>query len=122
MDIFLIGIFGAAGAVARYLIDRLLLTEGSFPVSTFAINLAGSFLIGVLYALGHERELLSPQMRLALATGLLGGFTTFSAYSLQVTLLADNEKLSAALFYFVLSPVVGVAAAWLGLISVRHYV
>ncbi len=116
MTVVLIAVFGIIGVLLRYSVDRLLVdTMGPFPVATFVINVSGSFLIGYIYALGVQRGLISEQWRLALTIGLLGGFTTFSAFSLQVVELAESKQLLMASAYMILSPALGVLAAWAGL-------
>lgn len=75
----IVGVAGASGAVARYLLGRMISNRvtGRFPVGTLLINLFGAFLIGLLAALVSE-QLLSHTWQLVLATGFLGGFTTYS--------------------------------------------
>jgi len=76
---------GAAGSGARYLIAGwvLALLGASFPWGTLAVNVAGSFLIGVIMHVGLATQLLSPTARLALTTGVMGGFTTYSAFNYE---------------------------------------
>ena len=123
MNVVMIAVFGTAGVLARYAIDRWLVdSAGSFPLATFLINISGSFLIGAIYAYGAEKNLLSEPVRLALTIGFLGGFTTFSAYSLQIIELAEGRLWAMAAAYLFLSPALGVLAAWLGLTVVRNTV
>lgn len=76
---------GALGAAGRYLIGLLALNLGgpAFPWGTLSVNLLGSFLIGLLFALAGRMQLPAPDMQLFLITGVLGGLTTFSAFSLE---------------------------------------
>jgi fluoride exporter len=76
---------GAAGTGARYLLSTWALTalDPSFPWGTLAVNLIGSFFMGVLVPIGHDSPHLSATTRLALTTGVLGGFTTYSAFNEQ---------------------------------------
>lgn len=97
--LFLLAAGGAAGTLARYGVsvwaDRA--ARGVFPAGTMAVNLAGCFLIGALWAL-FERSLISPGQRLFLMTGFLGGFTTFSTFGLETfSLMRDGEYWAAAL-------------------------
>jgi CrcB protein len=94
---FLLAAGGAAGTLARYGVsvwaDRA--ARGVFPAGTMAVNLAGCFLIGAVWAL-FERSLVSPGQRLFLMTGFLGGFTTFSTFGLETfSLLRDGQYWAA---------------------------
>jgi CrcB protein len=99
--------WGLSGAVQRW-------TGTAFPWGTFVVNLAGSLLIGVVTALALERALVPPAARLFLVTGVLGGFTTFSALSYETfALLRDGQWLAAA-GYALGSLVAGVGATIAG--------
>lgn len=98
---------GAAGVSARYAIGQL---SPSLWV-TLAINVAGSLLLGLLLAQGRE---LAPEVRDALGVGFLGGFTTFSTFSLQAVLEADGGRPGTAAAYVGASVVLGVGAACAG--------
>jgi CrcB protein len=108
--------FGLAGVTLRYLIDSWLKPASpvDFPLSTFAINLGGSFLIGCVYVLTLERNVISPDLRLPLTTGFLGALTTFSAFSMQTLQLLLAGQFPRAALYFVASPVLGLALAAAG--------
>ena len=109
---------GALGAVARYKVGGMVLhrTEGwNFPVSTFSINVAGCLVIGVLAALVEHHDLLSPATRLFLFTGVLGGFTTFSAFGYETVFLVRRGFSQVSLLYVMLSVVCGIAAVAAGL-------
>ncbi|NOT62408.1 MAG: fluoride efflux transporter CrcB [Acidobacteria bacterium] len=109
---------GALGTGCRYGVSLLVnawLGTKVFPWATFAINVTGSFLIGLIAELYHEQIFTSAVWRLALVTGLLGGFTTFSAFSLENLQLIRNGAVGLALAYAVGSVVLGVSAAWLGM-------
>ena len=89
--------------------------EPTFPYANLAINVSGSFLIGVLAELFEARLLVTPVTRVALLTGVLGGYTTFSSFAFEtVSLLRDGELWLAALNVS-LSIVLGLAAVWLGM-------
>ena len=113
MELLWISIFGVAGVLARYAVSKSIQTlfTPSWPLSTFAINMLGSFLIGVLYVHGVEKGMLPPHMRLALAVGFLGGFTTFSAFSLETFQLIEQNRIPQAILYATASPLFGVIAA-----------
>lgn len=112
---------GAVGSLLRYwsaLGLHALLGRG-FPYGTLAVNIVGSFVIGVLYVVLTERTN-SPELRALLMTGVLGGFTTFSAFSLETVLLMELGEPLKALLNVVLSVVVCVALAWIGIGAARH--
>lgn len=103
---------GSIGAALRYGISMLWKTE-SFPYSTLAINIAGSFLIGIIFALS-TRNVVPGHLQLFLATGFCGGFTTFSAFSLENMQLLKSGNYSLALTYILLSVVICMLAVFAG--------
>ena len=122
MHLLLIAVFGMAGVLSRYGMDRLV---GSFwnkdwPLGTFVINLFGAFLAGVIFVAATQRAW-SEDMRVALMVGFLGGFTTFSAFSLQSWALWEGGDRGMAVTYLFLSPVLGLAFATLGVWVGRHW-
>src|SRR3954470_24877382 len=96
--------------MARYGLSRLTLHTEALIWTTVGINLVGSFLLGLLTA----EQWFSRDMREALGVGFLGGFTTFSTFSVQIVLEADGGKTGRAALYLVVSVVGGVAAAAAG--------
>jgi len=117
MDIALVGFGGCLGAIARYLINKLLTTASTqvaFPLGTLTVNIVGCFIIGVLAQIGESRIGLSPPARLLLITGILGGFTTFSAFGNETVLLTRTDQLGAALLNLGIHIVLGLGAVWLG--------
>jgi CrcB protein len=110
-----------AGAPLRYFLgSRVQEAVGAnFPAGTMFVNVTGCFFIGLLATLAEERDLLSREARLLLITGLLGSYTTFSAFGYEtLELLRDNLVLRAML-NVVASCALGVAAAWFGMIAAR---
>ena len=105
-----VAIGGLTGVLARYGITRLTLHTEALIWSTVAINVVGSFLLGLLAA----EHWFSRDVREGLGVGLLGGFTTFSTFSVQVVLEADGGKPGKAFAYVVASVVGGIAAAAAG--------
>jgi len=105
---------GAVGAGLRYALGAWMqmITSPSFPWSTFLINVTGSFLIGIVIRLNLEGSL-SPEARLFLAVGVLGGYTTFSTFSYETLTLVQQGEWLKALFYVVGSVVLGFAAVLL---------
>ena len=113
-------LFGGLGAAARYGLERWLGREGAvFPWWTFTANVTGSFLLGVLFAVATERVELSEWLRTSLAIGLLGGYTTFSTFSLQTHQLLDDGAYGLAVAYVIGSVALGLGAATLGIVVVR---
>lgn len=108
---------GALGSLARYLVT-LGVNEGAgyagcFPLATFLINVTGSFVIGLLLVLLDRGDLLHPNMRPLLVTGVLGGFTTFSSFEWEAFALSRTAQ-PLALVYCVASVSAGFAACWAG--------
>ena len=109
---------GALGTACRYglaLLVNTWLQQPKFPYATFLINLSGSFAIGALAELFRLQLLASPEWRLALLTGVLGGYTTFSAYSLETLSLLRAGSWGVALGYALGSVAGGLFCAWLGM-------
>ena len=114
MNLLLIAIGGAVGSVARYLLTTLVLrTYGTlFPLGTFIVNLVGCVVFGAIAGAAQHRFALSPEARAFLLVGVLGGFTTFSAYAFEsVALLRDGQFLAAAA-NIVGQVVAGLAGLW----------
>lgn len=113
---------GAIGASGRYLVGLLavrLLGIG-FPYGTFIVNIVGALLMGVLIEALALRFQGSSELRTLLATGVLGGFTTFSAFSLEVANMIERDQWYAAMFYACASVVFSVAALFAGLYLGRY--
>ena len=104
------------GSIARYAIAVGLppVASGRFPVATFAVNCIGCLLIGLLAGV-FARAPATEAVRLFLVTGILGGFTTFSAFGLESVNLLRRGEIGFALLYILGSVFVGITAVWLGL-------
>ena len=116
--ILLVGLGGFVGSVARYKLGGWLLhltVQEKFPYSTFAVNVTGCLIVGVLAGLAERYELFGPGTRLFLFTGLLGGFTTFSAFGLETMFLLRRGEPWVAALYVVASVLVGLVAVWVGI-------
>lgn len=87
---------------------------GGFPFATFTVNLVGSFLIGYFFSLAENRGAFSPALLLFLTTGILGGFTTFSAFGLETVTLLEEGRVGIAALYAIGSLVLGILAVVLG--------
>jgi CrcB protein len=123
LDLVLVAGGGAFGAVCRYLLGvRLFKALGpGLPYGTFAANLIGGFLMGVLVGVlalrgGIDQE----KWRLLLGVGVLGGFTTFSSYSLETVLMIERRAYGLAAAYSLASVVLSVVALFAGLILMRR--
>jgi CrcB protein len=117
-QLLLVGIGGFLGSISRYKLGGFVLhrTEAwNFPLSTFVVNVAGCLIIGVLAGLVERHDLFSQSTRLFLFTGLLGGFTTFSAFAYENVFLLRRGLMSAASLYVLLSVAGGLFAVWIGL-------
>jgi CrcB protein len=107
-----------AGGLARYIAGTLIMQRyaGRFPLGTFVINVSGSFLIGILMTFLSERLDLSPNWRLLLVVGFLGGYTTFSSFEYETFVAARSGNSLLALMNVVGSVVFGYIAVWVGAI------
>ena len=113
----IVGLGGLVGSMARYKVGGVILHHSAswrFPLSTFVVNVVGCFVIGLLAALVEHRDYFSADARLFLFTGLLGGFTTFSAFGYEGVFLLRRGEIAIAAAYAALSLVCGFAAVWLG--------
>ena len=109
LDCLAVALGGAAGSVLRYLIGLIPVNERFlFPVKTFAINILGCFIIGLITALSLRSSNLNPRMILFLKVGICGGFTTFSTFALESSNLLKNGHTGIAILYMTLSVLVGI--------------
>ena len=120
-ELLLVASGGAIGATVRYLTSKaaLMWLPLSFPWGTFLINVTGCLAMGMVAGFADQSSI-SPGARLFLATGLLGGYTTFSAFGLEAQSLLAGDRLGAAFCYVAGQAVLGVAAVFLGLAIVRR--
>lgn len=112
-----IALGGALGSVARFAAVSYLtpLLNFKYPVGTFAVNILGSFFIGIAYVLLVEKTTLAVEWRLFFMTGVLGGFTTFSAFSLEMLQLWQEGHIFNAVVYATSSVVLGLLMAFIGM-------
>jgi len=119
--ILAVALGGAAGSVGRYLavlaVGRWLGTD--FPFGTLLVNVLGSFAMGVLAELGNAVWQPSPEMRSLLTVGVLGGFTTFSTFSLDAALLIKRGDMGLAAVYILASVLLAVGGLFAGLQATR---
>ncbi|MDQ4044902.1 MAG: fluoride efflux transporter CrcB [Chloroflexota bacterium] len=121
MELLWVGIGGAMGALGRYVVGRELTerTNSVFPYGTFTVNMIGAFLIGVLFAVLTERGIGHDHLRFLLVVGLLGGFTTFSSYTLEAISLFESGHWATGLAYVLGSNILGILACFGGIVSIR---
>jgi fluoride exporter len=120
MDVLAIGLAGVAGAWLRYIVGWALngrfAIEGlaPFPIGTFSANILGSFILAWFTAATLQSSRMSERMKLAVTTGFLGSFTTFSAWSVETLALLQENQWMVASAYIILSLVLGLAFSWAG--------
>ena len=115
-----VALAGALGALARWGLGAWFGHRfPSFPWGTMVINVSGSFILGVLFAVLVERNIGSPTLRVALMTGLLGAYTTFSTFSLETFRLFEDGATASALANIGMSVVLGLLSVWLGVVAGR---
>ena len=116
VHVLLVGIGGFAGAVARWVVDARISawTGGSLPWGTFAVNVSGSFFVGLLFALVVERATLPTELRGPLMIGFLGAYTTFSTLALESWRMIEDGAWLYASANLVGSVIVGVVAVVIG--------
>lgn len=116
-----IAVGSALGGVSRYLLGGLVQRHvtGGFPTGTLIVNLTGSFLLGLLMSLVAESQSLTPELRALLTIGFCGGYTTFSAFSLETILLLQQGQWTRGTLYVLLSVVLALGGTVLGLVAGR---
>jgi CrcB protein len=122
-QLLIVAIGGAVGASFRHLtnIGALRLFGTSFPWATLGINIAGSLLMGLCAEMLTRRLGGSPDLKFFVMTGILGGFTTFSAFSLDFAQLVERGQIAPAVFYAMGSVVFSILAVFAGLWVARHF-
>jgi CrcB protein len=116
--ILLVALGGAIGSAARFKLSGWVLhhtVDWRFPAGTFLVNVLGCLVAGILAGLAEKHDFFTADTRLLLFTGLLGGFTTFSAFGLETMYLIRRGDLLVAGSNIVLSVILGLLALWLGL-------
>jgi fluoride exporter len=115
-----IGVGSCIGGICRYLLSRFIQDKflSAFPYGTLAVNIIGCFLIGIVFGLS-ERGNITLEWRLFLSTGLLGGFTTFSAFSNESVGLLKDGQLWPAFTYIACSVLIGLLATFTGISLIK---
>jgi len=121
MQVLAIAAGGAVGALLRFWMSNGIysLVGRTFPYGTLAVNVLGSLLMGLLYVLLIDKLVLGAHWRAALLVGLLGAFTTFSTFSIETLNLIEEGELVRALLNVLLSVVLCLGAAWVGMLMGR---
>jgi CrcB protein len=120
---FLVGLGSFLGGGSRFLAQQFMAKQfpSPFPYGTFLVNIVGCFIIGLIFALSEKADVISAEMKLFLATGFCGGFTTFSSFSLEnFGLLRDGQYLYV-FAYVGLSIFLGFLATYLGILLIKIF-
>lgn len=123
LDVLLIFVGAGCGGVFRYWISNLSywFLGRQFPYGTLIVNVSGCFLMGLLFVLLIERfDGVGPQLRSLLLIGLLGGYTTFSSFSIETLNLFENGAFLSGMVNILLSIMLCLAATWIGVIGGRY--
>ena len=120
--ILYIALFGALGCLARYALSGWVyeLAGSALPYGTFVVNVAGAFLIGLVMEFCLRSTAVSPELRIGLTIGFLGGFTTFSTFSYETFRLLESAQLPQALGNVLLSVTACLVFTFLGIVAARH--
>ena len=121
-NLLLVGLGGFAGSVCRWLLSRAAITwqhQSKFPIATFAVNIAGCFLIGIAAAALAKYKLSDSPLKHLLVPGFLGGFTTFSAFGLEAAGMLERGAWGWAALYSTASVLCGIAAVAAGMALFR---
>lgn len=116
-NILMVGLGGGIGSIARYLCQRWFIVNypGHFPWGTFAVNITGCFLIGLFWGLSFRSFESNEMWKLLLMTGLCGGFTTFSAFTLEGIGLIKEQRMTLFFLYIAGSVLTGLLATLIGM-------
>jgi CrcB protein len=122
-QLFAIAAGGAVGAVLRFLMSTGIyrVVGRDFPYGTMAVNVIGSFFIGLMFILMIERLSLTPEWRAGILVGLIGAFTTFSTFSFETLALLEEGELLKSVMNVLLSVVLCLGATWVGMMMGRLY-
>ncbi len=116
-----IALFCAGGGLARYYLSGWVhsLLGRAFPYGTFAVNIIGAYLIGLIMELGLRSTVISDTLRLGLTVGFMGGLTTFSTFSYETFRLLEDGQFLTAFANVLASVAVCLAMTWLGILTIR---
>jgi len=116
-NFLIVGLGGAVGSMLRYAVQKIFQVQSAatFPTGTLLVNIAGCFLIGILWSMISRSLTWNEEMKLLLMTGFCGGFTTFSAFTLEGIGLLKENKMALFLIYLTASVVGGLLATFIGI-------
>ena len=116
-NFLIVGLGGGAGSMLRYAVQKLFHAQSAatFPAGTLLVNIAGCFLIGILWSIASRSLTWNEEMKLLLMTGFCGGFTTFSAFTLEGIGLLKENKTALFFVYLTASVVGGLLATFIGI-------
>src|SRR5258706_5530683 len=120
-SLLLVAIGSCIGGVSRFLCQQFVQKHfpSSIPLGTLSVNIIGCFIIGVIYGLANKNDILSPELRMFIATGFCGGYTTFSSFAYEnISLIQEGEFYYMGL-YILLSLVIGFAAVYAGILFTK---
>ena len=120
--ILLIGFAGFLGTIARYLFGQFIFQvfPVTFPYATLLVNILGCFIIGLLYGWLEKENIYSSEWKLIFTTGFCGGFTTFSAFSIENMQLIRDGQFGLAILYIFLSVVIGISVTFGGVSIIKN--
>lgn len=119
-QVLLVFLGGGFGSVLRYLIGKFLnSTENGIPYGTFAANILGSLLIGIIFGLAAKNDTLTQNQTLLLATGFCGGFTTFSTFAYENHVFLKSGDFTSFAIYTIASFIIGFLAVFAGMYLVK---
>jgi fluoride exporter len=118
---FIVGLGSFIGGGLRFLAQQFITKQfpSPFPYGTMLVNIMGCFIIGLIFALSEKADIISPGMKLFLATGFCGGFTTFSSFSLENYGLLRDGQFLYVFAYVGLSVFIGFLATYLGILLIK---
>ena len=119
--VLLVGLGSFIGGISRYLVTLFVQNKflSSFPYGTLAVNITGCFLIGVIYGFSDKGSI-NAEWRIFLATGIMGGFTTFSSFSNETVSMLRDAQYWPAFSYVALSVIIGLAATFGGISFIKY--
>lgn len=112
-----VGAGGFLGAISRYIVSGLIYRvfgKGWFPLGTLAVNVIGCLLIGFLSGIAEDRQIFSPELRLLVFIGILGGFTTFSTFGYEIFSFTRDGQIVSSMVNLFLHIGLGLGAVWFG--------
>ena len=117
----MVGIGGCLGSILRFWLGSYIVGKMGtrFPYGTFVVNITGSFLVGLVFAVLTARTYRSPTWRYLIPIGFIGGYTTFSSFEYETLRSIQDGQIGLGLLYVALSVVVGFVAVWGGVIAGR---